>query len=782
MRQFLWIRALIILFLLLGGLSSVPALTLRLDAERQHEFDAIRQQMKEFRTHEDAQQRLRKESLHEAALISESDQHPVDVVLRRTQALLADLELMAPAPDLRQEKEELAGLIAQRSSSGVRVAGIAEQQFVEACALRRRIAFKNPLLDFDKLLFLTHQRARFEHMVDQYYGFHAEPEGGVHVLENPFSDNPTVRELLKDLPIANGRLAGKTLVNGSFISLDLDFDGENILFAWSEAKVPVPPTDLTPREKLFTPESTYHIFKADVAGTTLTQLTDGIWNDFDPCWLPNGRIAFISERRGGYLRCGLRPNPTYTLHGMRADGSDLITLSYHETHEWHPSVNNDGMIVYSRWDYVDRDSDIAHHLWLTYPDGSDPRTSHGNYPATRESRPWMELSIRAIPDSRKYVAVSTPHHGQNYGSMVLIDPAEEDDGAMAQLKRITPDTAFPESEEYPGVPCETHSGRNRQRAERYGTPWPLSETYYLCVYDLGQKNYGLYLVDAFGNRELLYSDPKIACLDPIPLRPRKRPPVLPSRTKQAAEDRTGEMPRTGYLAVMDIYESGFAWPADTTITGMRIIQLFPKTTPGASDPVVGVGAQSLTRGVLGTAPVEADGSVYCEVPAGVPFYFQALDEKGRAVQSMRSDTYVHPGETLSCIGCHEDKQKAMQLTNKSTPLAMQRPPSKLQPEIDGAYPVLFSKLVQPVLDKQCAECHEKEDNAPSLSGKTFGKWGWSDAYHALAPLAWAKHGGNGALEKNITSYSIAGDVGAHASKLLPLIEKDHYGAGLSEAE
>ena len=767
-----------------GGIAPATGTAPSIDAGCRIEFEAISEQMLEFRAHPEGEARLRRESLHPAALIEPTDVHPVDVVLRRMRALIQDLETMQPAPDLSQEKEALALLATRRLESlASGVTGDAGGQFVEACALRRRIAFKNPLLNFDRIAFLTHQRARYEHMVDQYYGFHAEPVGGLFVLEQPFSEDPVLREPLKDVPVANGRLQGRTLAGGSFISLDLDFEGQTFLFAWSEARVPVPPEDLTPREKLFTPESTYHIFKADVAGTTLTQLTDGPVNDFDPCWLPNGRIAFVSERRGGYLRCGLRPNPTFTIHGMGADGSDIIPLSFHETHEWHPSVNNDGMIVYSRWDYVDRDSDIAHHLWLTYPDGRDPRTSHGNYPAFRESRPWMELSIRAIPGSRKYVAVSTPHHGQNYGSMVLIDPVIPDDGAMAQLKRITPDAAFPESEVWPGVSCEPHKGKNLRRAERYGTPWPLSETYYLCVYDPGQRHYGLYLVDAFGNRELIYRDPAVACLDPMPLRPRKKPPVIPSRTQQAAEDRQGgDAPKTGYLAVMNIYESGFAWPEGTKITAMRVIQLFPKTTPAADDPQIGVGAQSLVRGVLGTAPVEADGSVYCEVPAGIPLYFQALDERGRAVQTMRSDTYVHPGELLSCVGCHEDKQKALPVATPAMPLAMGRPPSILQPEVAGAYPVFFPKLVQPVLDAHCVDCHAKEASAPSLAGNNFGKWGWPESYRSLAPFAWAKHGGNGALAKNKTSYSVAGDVGALGSALLPILEGEHYGVTLSDAE
>jgi hypothetical protein len=747
-----------------------------LSAELENEHRAIEEHIRQFRADVDAQARLQRETLHQAALIVETDRDPVDVVVRRTRVLLEDLRALEGAPKLEREAEELAALETRSRETAIDDAK-RMQLFAEVCALRRRIAFSNPLLDFDRIIFLKHDRARFEHMVDQYYGFHAEPRGGVYVLEHPFSDTPVIRDVLEGATVQNGRLEGRSLDGGSFISLDLDFDARTILFAWTEAQVPVEPTDYTPWELLFTPESTYHIFKAGVDGADLVQLTDGPVNDFDPCWLPNGRICFVSERRGGYLRCGIRPNPTYTLHSMDSDGSNITTLSYHETHEWHPSVNNDGMIVYSRWDYVDRDSDIAHHLWLTFPDGRDPRSMHGNYPAVRESRPWMELSIRAIPGSHRYVAVSTPHHGQNYGSMVLIDQQPPDDGAMSQLKRVTPEVALPEAEVRPGVPCDTHAGKNHGESEVYGTPWPLSETYFLCVYDRGQKNYGLYLLDAFGNRELLYRDPAIACLDPIPLRARPRPPVLPERVHRVAEGESA----TGYLAIMNIYESELPWPPDTEIAALRIVQLFPKTTPAQDDPNIGFGRNSLARGVLGTAPVEPDGSVYCEVPAQVPLYFQALDTQGRAVQTMRSATYVHPGETLTCMGCHEDKRRTV-LGAGQLPLALQRPPSALDPEVDGAYPLLYSRLVQPVLDRHCVSCHDENDDAPGLAGDTFGEWGWSESYHALSNLVWAKHGGNGALRRNEISYSVPGEVGARASGLLKLLEDGHHDVTLPEAD
>jgi len=709
-------------------------------------------------TYRKAQERLAAEVRKPESLLLDGDRDPLDVVLRRTAALLADIAGMTNAPDVAEAKARLAEL--QKSCAAVAAEDTKARMalFRDVCQLRRKVAFANPLLDFDTLLFLTHHRAHFEHMCDQYYGFHAKPGGGVCVLANPFSDKPEVRDLLADAVVENGRLQGRKLTGGSFISLELSFDARTIFFAWTEAA-------RTPDK--WTSESTYHIFKVNADGSHLTQLTDGAWNDFDPCLLPDGRLAFVSERRGGFLRCGgPRMNPTYTLFVMNADGSGITNLSFHETHEWQPSVDNNGMIAYTRWDYVDRDSDVAHHLWLTYPDGRNPRSYHGNYPIERESRPWMEMSIRAIPDSHRYVAVAAPHHGQAYGSLVLIDQRIDDNQITSQLRRLTPEVHFPEAERLPGVPATPKGAASG--GEVYGTPWPLSEDYYLCVYDPGQKHYALYLVDSFGNREALYRDPAIACLDPIPFRPRPRPPVIAAMT-----NRTPAV-STGTIAIVNVYDSDRKWPENTRLTVLRIIQLFPKTTVNADQPRIGAGAQSLARGVLGTVPIEADGSAYFEAPAGVPMYFQALDERGLAVQSMRSDTYFQPGEQSTCLGCHESKGRTPLTAGSTVPAALRRAPSKIQPDVDGSYPVLYPRLVQGVLERHCVDCHAKERKACDLSGKDSGKNGWSKSFASLAPFGWAKHGGNGALKSDDSSRSIPGKVGARASKLFKLLEKGHY--------
>jgi hypothetical protein len=763
-----------------------------LPAEWKREFGQLERQMKDRAWCA----RVAEQTENPAALIAKDDRDPLDVVVRRTGRLLEYLGGQPGAPDLSGEGKALDRLAAEAAAIPPEKKDERYACYEKVSALRRQIAFRNPLLDFDRLLFLTkHRPMRGDHhMVDQYYGFNARPGGSVQVLEAPFGDAPRARDLMKDVTVANGRLAGRALTGGVFNTLELDFDGETLAFAWSECGEVPEDADWSgqpwSKERAvkfrkpfyhWAPQTAYHVFTMKLGDKQARQLSDGHWQDFDPCFLPNGRIAFVSERRGGFLRCGgNRPNPTYTLHAMMRDGSDIIPLSYHETNEWNPSVNHDGMIAYTRWDYVDRDNDIAHHLWLCFPDGRDPRSFHGNYPTVRESRPWMEMSIRAVPGSGRYIAVAAPHHGYNYGSLVLLDQSKADDGAMSQLRRFTPEVHFPESESAPGLPHA--KGRHRPNGEVYGSPWPLSGEFSLCVHDPGCRNYGIYLVDCFGNRELIWRDPEIACLDPIPLRARPRPPVLPAATCQALADRTNGDSETASVAIVNVYESDFEWPKDTRIEGIRVVQIFPKSTYHLDEPEVGAGDESLVRGVVGTAPVEKDGSANFEAPVGVPIYFQAVDEQGRAVQSMRSATYLHRGERLTCVGCHENKHGGP--SNPGiVPLAWQREPSKLAPPPEGAFPVSFPRLVQPVIDRKCAACHAemKAEGAKPLSAKVADKQGWSESFINLRPFSWAWNGGNGIIMKE-GPRSPAGKIGARGSKLLPLLEGDHHGLELDPEE
>ena len=685
-------------------------------------------------------------------------------LIERVGAMMAD----SHRPErLAAELEGLDSRLAKLEAADDVPENVRRETYFEARGLVRKIAFSNPLLDFDKILFVKrHDPGGLYHMVHQYYGFGAKPGGGLFVLSDPFSSQPKLVNLLEDSVVERGRLKGSKLVPGTFLSPELSYDGRTILFAYSQAEA---------EGVEWSPRASYHLFRVGADGTGLVQLTDGTWNEFDPCFLPNGRIAFISERRGGYLRCGGSSppyhSPTYTLHSMDAEGGRIVCLSFHETQEWHPSVDHNGMIVYTRWDYVDRDTNIAHHIWNCFPDGRDPRSFHGNYPEKRESRPWMEMSIRAVPGSNRYVATAACHHGLAFGSLVLIDYRPEDDGAMSQVERLTPDVPFPESEG--GKPLI------RERMA-YGTAWPLSEDDYLCVYDRHAKNRGIYWIDRFGNRELLYRDPEISCLSPIPLRPRPRPPVAPERTTQIAKPSqlsAEDQPAT--VALMNVYDSDFQWPEGTKITALRVIQVLPKTVPRVNEPRIGVASETNARAVLGTVPVEADGSAHFEAPVGKLVYFQALDERGTAVQSMRSGTYVHPGERLTCQGCHERKHRPPSLP-RTVPLALMRAPSKLQPEAEGSNPFSYARLVQPVLDRHCVECH-REKKALDLGGVIEGPYGWIRSYTNLAgKYGFYFHVSNGSINSGVHggSRTIPGQFGARASKLMDYLDERHYGVKL----
>jgi hypothetical protein len=709
-----------------------------------------------------------------------------DLIARRTALLLADIKKMNGAPNLAAEAKTLAVVTRKiKAGGGDRTALLAE-----VCKVRKKIAFANPLLKgIDKLLFVKRNQSA-NHICDQYFGFNQRPGGGIYVLSDPFGAKPTLRNVLANSVVKNGRLKGKKLEGGGFITPDLSYDAKTIMFAYAQPG----------RGRAWTPERSFHVFKVNVDGSGLVQLTDGTWNDFDPCFMPNGRIAFISERRGGFGRCHPRPVPTYTLYSMLPDGKDIIPLSYHETNEWNPSIDHNGMIVYSRWDYIDRGDCIAHHPWITFPDGRDPRAIHGNYPSSRRARPDAEHQIRAIPGSTRYFATAVPHHGQAFGSLIIFDPRVEDDGAMAPVKRFTPEEKFPETEGGSG---------------RYATAWPLSENYVICTYGPGgirdrNNPHALYLVDGFGNRVLVHRDPKLMSQDPIPLRPRKMPPVIPHKTQNGfpvghPKQGTVATLKTATIQCMNVYNGQKSWPKDTKIKALRIYQIFPKSTIKVNNPDIGIGSETLCRGVLGTVPVEDDGSLNFTVPSGKLIYFQALDANGLAVQSMQSVTYTHPGETLTCLGCHESRHKASAPTSVKT--ALRRKPSTLKPDGMGSYPVSYPRLVQPVLDKKCVPCHTKNNNdtkakqkAPILTGDP-GQWKrggygggnptWSKSYISLTTDSKYTEGGplkgfafafSGRPPGRTPTRTVPGQFGARGSKLYAHLTKGHHDLKLTAEE
>jgi len=795
-----------------------------LDNIRDHELKQQFMVLKDHLGKKEMFNQVAHQTFNPQALILEADRDPLDIVLRRTAALLADIQQMQDAPDLTDMAAELGKLQSEAFKLEVSEKEQRSVIYEKACRLRRRISFSNPLLNLDDIVFIKRHNSLYSHMADQFYGITAQPGGGLYILSDAFGKDPEVRDLLENSRVISGDLAGQKLSGGpnrrwrqtfhdqtaslsgekteggAFLSPDLSWDGRQILFAYTECRGDTHHLTHMDHSKGHWDEGRcYHIFRANTDGSDLVQLTGGTFNDFDPCWLPSGRIIFNSERRGGYLRCG-RVCPTYTLHDMAADGSDIRCLSYHETHEWQPSVAHDGRIVYTRWDYIDRWSSAAHMPWVMMPDGRDPRAIQGNY-TDRMTRPDMEVDLRAIPGSHKFVATATGHHSQAFGSLVVIDPRVEDDEQMSMIKRLTPDVGFPENQVYvegKGMPGD------------YGEAWPLSEDYWICVYEpnvwIGisqplNATYGIYLMDSFGNKELIYRDPDISCHNPIPLRPRPIPPVIPDGSLRVAE---GE-PAEAVVGLVDVYNSLNEWPEGTEIKALRVYQVFPLPIPSWHEKhnvglqIPGSISVNLTRAVLGTVPVEEDGSAFFIVPARKELFFQALDEKGMAVQTMRSGTHFMPGENATCNGCHEPRHKAAIATGTSPPLAMQRAPSRLEPDVDGTNPFSYPRLIQPVLDRNCVGCHvENADKAPRLDSELVQDpgGGWMNipttyfaSYLSLTPEfgTWKYSDENltGSLWDLVTSKDLTstpGKVGARVSKLYRMLQEGHHDVELTDED
>jgi hypothetical protein len=641
---------------------------------------------------------------------------------RRAGLLLGDLRGRADAPDLVAESAALKPLLAMAQHVDDLDADARLRLYYQIRRLTRAAALKNPLLTNRPLVFMKRKRFACQ-MLHEYIAYFNQYSsqfgGGVFVLEEPGRS-------LKTRDLTAGRLP-----RGCYTSLAVSSDARTIYFAFAE---------WTGKKPVFgSPDQRYyHIYALDLAGGQTRQLTDGPYDDTDPCPLPDGGLAFISTRRGGYTRCNnpWEPIAVYTLHRMDADGKNLRALSFHETNEWHPSVLHDGRIAYCRWDYVDRSAANYHGLWATNPDGSNSVALFGNY----TSRISACFQPYAIPGSQRILFVAGAHHADVGGSLVVLDPSrvaldrETGHDRFDALEVLTPEVRFPEGDEADGGWSQSY----------FHAPRPLSENYFLVGFGYGpvpgmgsggrRDTTGIYYFDRFGNLELLYRDEAMPCTYPIPLTPRLAAPVVAS-TRDAALGDEGE------LVLTDVSRSHFPLPAGRPICSLRIFQVLPKTTPVQNEPRLGYANAEGARMLLGSVPVEADGSAYFRVPARKPVYFQAVDAEGRAVQSMRSITYLQPGERRSCVGCHEQRGSP---APRRTPAALARGPSVIAPGPDGTRPFCYPRLVQPVLDRHCVRCHDGTTGADKsplvLTGSPDGLF--TRSYNSLKPyVRWYEWGG-----------------------------------------
>ncbi len=485
-------------------------------------------------------------------------------------------------------------------------------------------------------------------------------------------------------------------------------------------------------------------------------------DNYDACYLPSGKIIFCSTRVFHGVPCVGGADAVGNLCVMDNDGKNVRMLCFDQDHNWCPTVLNDGRVMYTRWEY----SDTAHYftriLFKMNPDGTRQMEMYGS----NSFWPNSMFYTRAIPgDPTKVVTIVSGHHGvPRMGEMAVIDPSQgrRETGGAVQL--IT---------QY-GKPVENKVEDQlvNNSWPKFLHPYPLSDKYFLVASQpTPQSNWGLYLVDTWNNMLLLREEPGYALFEPVAVVQRPVPPVIPEAVKPERKDAS--------VYVADLYKGpGLAGVPRGTIKQIRLYTPYYSYNNMGGHINIGIEGPWDVRRILGTVPVNDDGSVAFNVPANTPISFQACDEKGRAVQIMRSWYTAMPGEVISCAGCHESQNDT--IGNRPTTAAARRQPYDIAPWRGPLRGFSWVRDVQPqVIDKYCVGCHDGTTQtggkvAMDLRGGKKGWGGFDQSYIALHPYV-RRHGPEG------DDHMLAPmDFFANTSELIQMLQKGHYNVQLDD--
>lgn len=549
--------------------------------------------------------------------------------------------------------------------------------YLRACAARRQLRLARLSAPLPPVVFTRHYNLGGSH--------YAYTEGQ--------SDAQAERHFVPGAALCLLRLDGlfaqsATLVDapaGVIRDPDVDYDGRHVLFSWKKSDR----------------EDDYHLYELDASTGEIRQITSGLgFADYEGIYLPDGDLLFNSTRCVQIVDCWW--TEVSNLYACGRDGRRLRRLGYDQVHTNYPQVLTDGRIVYTRWDYNDRGQLFPQPLFVMNADGTGQTEYYGN----NSWFPTTLIHARPLPGEDRLLAIATGHHSDQAGKLALVDRGlgqQENSG----VRLVAPPRETPAD----------HIDAYGQDGEQFGYPYPLDARRFLVSYApaaargeglFSRGHFGLYLMDLDGNRELLAWEAKTCCSQPVPLAPRVRPPLR--ATAVDAQQTTGT-----YL-LQDIYAGpGLRGVPRGTIKRLRVVGLDfraagvrsngnsgPAGAALVSTPVaVNNGAWDV-KTVYGETPVADDGSAWFTAPARVPLYFQALDEKGRMVQTMRTWSTLQPGEQFSCVGCHENKP-ATPLVRR--PLAARQPPQSLQPFYGPPRGFSFVREIQPLLDRNCTACH-----------------------------------------------------------------------------
>ncbi len=648
-------------------------------------------------------------------------------------------------PDGPKYLDRLSKLEAEQSAAGK--AGTNELEKVEIAlqSLRSEAMFAHPELNFDKLLFLKTGKGGYGHTyTDQ---FASSTKGNLCVL-SPVKPGGKVTELAPEL------------AGGRFDRFDLSFDAKKVVFGYKKPddRYRIYEVGIDPETGKMVPGSLRQITSSEgdpavqaIAENTKQYNVRG-FDDMDPIYLPDGRFMFVSTRCAQSVFCA--PGTVTTLYSMDADGKNMRRISQGPINETAPSVMNDGRVIYTRWEYVDKGLGNGQALWAIRPDGS------GSDHIFKNNTVWPAgmSCARSIPGSPLVIAIGGSHHNTATGAVMLVDNRHTRIGEEP-MTCITPEI---------GYGCMDHA------PVRFGLctdPYPLSEKFYLV-----SKNGALHVMDRWGNRALLYRDPEpdIQCAEPFPLRPRVKPVLVAAPTPSGDAKK-----KPGTLFVQDVYQ-GMTGIERGRVKYLRVMGVL--SWPWNEEGMGWVGPDVHRKRVYGIAKVHEDGSAHFEVPAEENVFFQALDENYMMLQHMPTFLNLMPGEQRSCIGCHEPRRTAPTVV-AARPKALDYPPQPLAPLPGDTGPRAIHYLtdVQPVLDKRCLSCHSGDKAAAGLVLTGEPTESRNVSYENLF--------GKGLVSYMDSSYGRAHyrpepplTWGSHRSKLVARIRKDPCAAGITEAE
>ena len=563
--------------------------------------------------------------------------------------------------------------------------------YARACGARRAARLSNLLRETPKIVFTKHYNLGGSHYA--YTEGQSDAQSERHFVPGA---------ALCMLEMAGGKVKVSTLIDdpkGVIRDPAVSYDGKRILFAWKKSDR----------------EDDYHLYEMDVATRKIRQLTFGLgFADYEGCYLPNGDIVFTSTRCVQIVDCWW--TEVSNLYMCNADGKFLRRVSFDQVHSNYPQVLPDGRVIYTRWDYNDRGQLYPQPLFQMNSDGTGQTEYYGN-------NSWFPTTIahaRAIPGSDQLIAIATGHHCIQTGALIMID-AKKGSRESSGVTLVAP-------------LVEDKSDRRYRRVDGYtgfdghfGYPFAINEKEYVASYSATQTRrdskdgFGLYYVRQDGARELLVDDPKLSCNQPVPLAARPLPTVRPSTVDYRQE--------TGTYYVQDVHIGpGLQDVPRGTVKKLRVVALDFRAAGVGSNGNGGPAGGALVstpvsirngtwdvKTVLGETPVHDDGSALFEVPARTPVYFQLVDGDGQVVQSMRSWSTLQPGETFSCVGCHEAKSTVGQPHKPTQALAAG--PKKLVPFYGKPRGFSFNHEIQPILNKHCIECHDDRSQTLALAAQ-----------------------------------------------------------------